>query len=119
MAKTLLIVDDSIMMRTVIRQVAERNGFTVVAEAGDGEAAISLFEELKPQYVTMDITMPKIDGLTALDRMMKLNSEAKVLMITALTDPAKAISALEKGALASLRKPITQESLQLALEDLG
>jgi two-component system chemotaxis response regulator CheY len=69
MAKTVLITDDTAFMRMTLRNVIEKNGYEVVGEAANGEEAITLYQELKPDLVTMDITMPKVDGITASRRL--------------------------------------------------
>lgn len=73
MAKTVLIADDTAFMRMTLRNVIEKNGYQVVGEAADGEEAIALYRELQPDLVTMDITMPKMDGITAIKEIMRID----------------------------------------------
>jgi len=108
----LLIVDDSNIMRRAIEKYLDGTGVSLVGTAGDGETALRLFRELLPDLVTLDITMPRMDGLTCLDEMMKIKPDAKVLIISALKDPATGIQALKKGARGFLPKPFTQVELK-------
>ena len=76
----LLIVDDSLLMRKMVeKNLAEKN-FTIVGTAGDGEEAIRLFKETLPDLVTLDIIIPKINGLTVLTEMLKIKSDAKIII---------------------------------------
>lgn len=103
----LLIVDDSLMMRKVVeRSLAEKN-FTIVGTAPDGVEALRIFNESNPDLVTMDISMPKMDGLTCLTEMRKTNKDAKILMISSQTDNATVSEAMEKGASGVLGKPFS------------
>ncbi len=71
MANRILIVDDAAFMRMMIKDILSKNGYEVVAEAADGAQAVEKYKELKPDLVTMDITMPEMDGITALKRKLK------------------------------------------------
>ncbi|MDR2608184.1 MAG: response regulator, partial [Treponema sp.] len=84
----LLIVDDSNIMRRAIEKYLASRQFTLVGTAADGEAALQLFSKHLPDLVTLDITMPRMDGLACLDQMLKLKPDVKVLIISALKDPA-------------------------------
>ena len=107
----LLIVDDSLMMRKIVeRSLAEKN-FTVVGSAADGEEGLRLFTETLPDLVTLDISMPKMDGLTVLVEMIKIKSDAKILMITSQSDTATLSQVMEKGAAGILTKPFTAEQI--------
>jgi two-component system chemotaxis response regulator CheY len=79
MAKTVMITDDTAFMRMTLKNVIEKNGYTVVAEAADGEEAVALYKEFRPDMVTMDITMPKMDGITAIKEIMKIDPMPKSL----------------------------------------
>ena len=107
----LLIVDDSMIMRKAVeRGLAEKN-FTVVGSAPDGEEAMRLFKENLPDLVTLDISMPKMDGLSCLVEMLKLKKDTKILMISSQTDTATVSEALEKGAAGVLAKPFSSAQL--------
>ena len=103
----LLIVDDSLMMRKAVeRSLAEKN-FTLAGSAADGEEALRIFTETLPDLVTLDISMPKIDGMTALVEMLKIKPDTKILMVTSQSDNFTAEEALEKGAAGVLAKPFS------------
>lgn len=80
MSKRILIVDDAAFMRMMIKDILVKNGFEVVGEAQDGVEAVEKYAELKPDLVTLDITMPEKDGLTALKEILSSDSDAKVIM---------------------------------------
>ena len=105
----LLIVDDSSMMRKIVERSLSAENFTVVGSAADGEEALRIFAETLPDLVTLDISMPKMDGLTVLVEMLKIKRDAKIMMITSQTDSATSKEALEKGASCVLGKPFTAE----------
>ncbi len=101
----ILIVDDSKTSRKLLRELLEENGFDVVGEASNGEEGYSLFKELRPDLVTMDITMPKMDGIECLSLIRKEDDKAKVIMITAAGQREKMVEALKRGAEDFLTKP--------------
>src|SRR5260221_11819830 len=94
----LLIVDDSSVIRRAIERGIESGEIHEVDQAEDGEQAIQLYAEKQHDIITLDITMPKMDGLTCLDRLMRINPEAKILIISALRDRTTAIRAIKQGA---------------------
>ena len=101
----LLIVDDSLIMRKAVeRSLAEKN-FTIVGLAANGEEGLRIFEESLPDLVTLDISMPIMDGITCLEEMLKIKSDAKIIMITSQTDKVTAAEVMGKGAAAVLGKP--------------
>ncbi len=108
----LLIVDDSNIMRRAINKYLKDFDLEIVGTAGDGEAALTLCKEKKPDIVTLDITMPKMDGLTCLTEILKIAPKTKVLIISALKDNATGLQALKKGAMGFLPKPFTPGELQ-------
>ncbi len=112
----LLIVDDSALIRRAIDKFLGKGDIDIVGQAGDGVKALELFKEHGPDVVTLDITMPEMDGLTCLEEMMKVKANAKVLVISALTKPGIAIDALDKGAKHFLKKPFTESELLEAFE---
>ena len=116
----LLIVDDSLIMRRAIERSVARGHtrFTQVHTATTGIQAVELFARHKPDVVTMDITMPDMDGLSAVDQIIKLNPRALILVVSALADKATAVEAIKRGAQGFLLKPITAESVQTALDDI-
>ena len=86
--------------------------------AMNGRAAVEEFARFQPDVVTMDITMPEMDGLTAVELILRSNPRALILMVSALADRATAVEAIKRGASGFLLKPITSETIQRALDDL-
>jgi len=111
-----MIVDDSTVIRTIIGGVLRGLNVEIVAEAGNGPDALELFEQHRPDFVTMDITIPEIDGMTCLKEILKRKPDTRVLMITAVSDKAVAMSAMEAGAAGFLNKPVSPSALKEAVE---
>ncbi len=107
----ILVVDDSKMSRKMLRAILEEGGYTVIAEASNGEEGLEAFKQYRPQVVTMDITMPRMDGIVALDRIKAYDSKAKVVMITAAGQQQKIIEALKLGAQKFITKPFEQNEV--------
>lgn len=105
MAYKILIVDDAAFMRMMIKDILTKNGFEVVGEAADGAQAVSLYQELQPDLVTMDITMPEMDGITALKEIKAVNPSAKIIMCSAMGQQAMVIDAIQAGARDFIVKP--------------
>lgn len=105
MANRILIVDDAAFMRMMIRDILTKNGYEVVGEAQDGAQAVERYKELKPDLVTMDITMPEMDGIAALKEIRALDPEAKVIMCSAMGQQAMVIDAIQAGAKDFVVKP--------------
>ncbi|MDQ0245694.1 two-component system chemotaxis response regulator CheY [Bacillus fengqiuensis] len=105
MSKRILIVDDAAFMRMMIKDILSKNGYDVVAEAADGMQAIEKYNEHQPDLVTMDITMPEMDGITALKEIKKINPSAKVIMCSAMGQQAMVIDAIQAGAKDFIVKP--------------
>lgn len=114
----LLIVDDSMIMRTALEKFTAELGLELVGKAGDGKTALAMFKEHNPDVVTLDITMPEMDGLTVLGHMMEINPAAKVLVVTAITEKSVAIDALKKGAKGFLNKPFSEEKIKTAIKEI-
>ena len=114
----LLIVDDSLIMRRAIERSIGRTRFTEVHTATTGLLAVEMFERHRPDVVTMDITMPDMDGLAAVDEIMKRNPRAVILVVSALADKATAVEAVKRGAQGFLLKPVTAQSVQAAIDDI-
>ena len=114
----LLVVDDSLIVRRTVERHLRASRFQEVRMASNGLEAIAAFEEFRPDVVTLDITMPEMDGLAAVEILRKKNTGAIILIISALADRSTAVEAMNRGAHGFLLKPITPEGLHLALEDL-
>lgn len=109
MGKTILVVDDAAFMRMMIKEILTKNGYQVVGEADNGLNAIDKYEELKPDLVTMDITMPEMDGITAVKEIRKKNPNAKIIMCSAMGQQAMVIDAIQAGARDFIVKPFQPE----------
>lgn len=100
-----LIVDDNAFMRTTLKNVLTGAGFDVVGEADDGVAAIEAYAGLRPDLVTMDITMPNLDGVQALRRLKEIDPRARVIMVSAMGQEALVVEAISAGAADFVVKP--------------
>lgn len=114
----LMIVDDSSIIRKAIQKYSAKYNLELVGMAADGKAALELFSQTLPDIVTLDITMPEMDGLSALDAMMQINPDAKVVVISAQSDKSTAIEALEKGAYDFIGKPFGEDKLDRVLQKI-
>lgn len=112
-------MDDTAFMRLTLRRALERFGHEVVGEAADGEEAVRAFQELRPDLVTMDITMPKMDGLTAIRQIRTLDPRARIIVCSAMGQKPMVIEALEAGAQDFLVKPFDADRVREALERLN
>ena len=110
--KSVLIVDDAMFMRHTLRQILEKNGFLVVAEAENGLMGAQKYGELLPDIVTMDLTMPGMGGLEAIRQLKEQAPEAKILVISALGQKHAVFEALQLGAKNYIVKPINEGILQ-------
>jgi len=111
MAMNILIVDDLAFMRMVLKDIVEKAGFRVVAMATDGEEAIQMYQDKRPDVVILDITMPKMDGITALKRILKIDPNAKVIMCSALGQQRLIVEAIKIGAKDFIVKPFQPERI--------
>ncbi|MCZ0702573.1 two-component system chemotaxis response regulator CheY [Natronobacillus azotifigens] len=116
MAKKVLIVDDAAFMRMMIKDILSKNGFDVVGEAADGVQAVEKYQELTPDLVTMDITMPEKDGIAALKEIKAINSNAIVIMCSAMGQQAMVIDAIQAGAKDFIVKPFQAERVIEAIQ---
>ncbi|MEQ8549355.1 MAG: response regulator [Cyclobacteriaceae bacterium] len=114
----LLIVDDSSIMRRIIEKNLASYDIEIIGMASNGEDAIEIIKEKKPDVITLDITMPGMDGLACLDQIMIFHPKAKVMIITALSDKLTGLKALDKGARGFLYKPVNAADLEKAFNRL-
>lgn len=118
MEKTVLIVDDATFMRMMIKDILINAGFTVVGEATNGRRAVELYAETRPDIVTMDITMPEMDGIMAIKEILKIHEDARILVCSAMGQRELVVEALEAGAQDFLIKPFKAESVIDAIHNI-
>jgi two-component system, chemotaxis family, chemotaxis protein CheY len=114
----LMIVDDSNIMRRRIERSQQFEDLQLVGTAGNGLEALELFKKTDPDVVTMDLTMPQMDGIECIGRLVMLKPAVRILVISALADKATAVEAMEKGANGFLNKPFTDRQLNEAIAEL-
>lgn len=111
MTLRVMVVDDALFMRNMLKDIFIRAGYDVVAEAENGEVAINLYREMKPDLVTMDIVMPKKSGIEALQEIMASDPEACVVMVSALGQDSLVLEAVESGAKDFIVKPFKENKV--------
>ena len=114
----LMIVDDSNLIRRRIERSQQIDRLAVVGTAANGREAIGVFKRTQPDVVTMDLTMPEMDGIACVEQLLALNPKVLILVVSALADKDTAVEAIEKGANGFLCKPFTDRQLNDALEEL-
>lgn len=112
----LMIVDDSIIIRKAIQKYSAKYNLELVGLAADGKTAIELFSQTLPDIVTLDITMPEVNGLMVLEAIMEIKPETKVIIISAQSDKSTALEALEKGAVDFIGKPFGEDKLDKVMQ---
>lgn len=116
MGARVLIVDDLAFIKLIIRDTLEKTGFEVAGEASNGVEAVDMYKRLKPDIVLMDITMPRMDGIQALQEIMKADSAAKVIMCSALGQQKLIIQSIQLGAKDFIVKPFKPERIVGAIK---
>ena len=116
MAKNILICDDAAFMRMMIKDILTKNGYNIVGEAENGAKAVEKYNELKPDLVLMDITMPEMDGIEALKKIKALDPGAKIIMCSAMGQQAMVIEAIQAGAKDFIVKPFQAERVLEAVK---
>ena len=114
----LLIVDDSNVIRRRIERCQQVADLQVVGMASNGVEAVEVFQRTDPDIVTMDITMPRMDGIECVERLVAIKPDILILVVSALADKATAVEAMERGAIGFLSKPFSDRQLNEALEEL-
>ena len=114
----LMIVDDSNIMRRRIERSQQFEELEVVGTAGNGLEALEMFRKTDPDMVTMDLTMPQMDGIECIAKLVQLKPAVRILVISALADKATAVEAMERGANGFLNKPFTDRQLNEAIAEL-
>lgn len=113
---TVLVVDDSALIRKMLIKLLNDNGYQVIGEATNGEEGVELYKELEPDIVTLDITMPVMDGVTALKKIKEYDPEAMVAMISAAGQKDKLMDALREGAELFFTKPFNAQEVITSLK---
>jgi two-component system chemotaxis response regulator CheY len=114
--KKVLVVDDSASMRKTIKKLLEKLGCKVVSEAKDGFDAIKKYKRYKPDFITMDISMPNMDGIEAVKKLIEIDQNIKIIMITSLGEQVKVMEAIIAGAKGYILKPLSAEYLKLNID---
>ena len=113
---SVLIVDDALFMRQLIRQALEPVGYTIAGEAENGREGVELYRDCRPDLVTMDIVMPEMDGLSALEHIKSIDAEAQVVMITAVDQRDAMMRAMKLGVADFIVKPFDEDRIVSAVE---
>ncbi len=116
MGARVLVVDDAAFMRMMIKNILTSNGYEVVGEAENGVQAVEKYKELKPDLVTMDITMPEMDGITAVKEIKKIDPNARIIMCSAMGQQSMVIEAIQAGAKDFIVKPFNPQRVLEAVE---
>lgn len=111
MSIKIMIVDDTAFMRMTLKKILTEGGFTVVGEAGDGAQAVQLYKAIRPELVTLDITMPVMDGLQAAKEILAFDPLARIIMVSAMGQQAMVVSAIKSGAKDFIVKPFDAERI--------
>ncbi|NLM83188.1 MAG: response regulator [Clostridiales bacterium] len=115
----IMVVDDAAFMRITIKNMLKKSAHEVVAEAENGKVAVERYKQFLPDIVTMDITMPEMDGLKALKEIMAINPKAKVIMVSAMGQEAMVREAILSGAKGFIVKPFKEEGIIAAIDKLA
>lgn len=118
MSKRILVVDDAAFMRMMLKDILTKNGYTVVGEAENGVVAVEKYKELRPDLVTMDITMPEKDGITAVREIRAIDPNAKIIMCSAMGQQAMVIDSIQAGAKDFIVKPFQPERVLEAVSKI-
>lgn len=115
---SILIVDDSVVMRKNLKNILIQGGYNIADEAVNGKEALAKYKEHRPDYVTMDINMPEMDGLEAVKNIIAFDPAARIVMISSLSEKNMVMEALKNGAKYYVLKPVTYEKVQEAIKKI-
>ncbi|MGL4739075.1 MAG: response regulator [Cellulosilyticaceae bacterium] len=115
---TVLVVDDAIFMRTVLKKMLTEAEFKVIGEAGNGIEAIELAKKLTPDVITLDITMPEMDGIEAIEGILEVSPESKIIMCSAMGQQSKVVEAIKRGAKDFIVKPFEKARVLQAINNV-
>lgn len=113
-----LVVDDAKFMRVTLKNLLEEAGHEVIGEAANGVEAVEKYQELNPDVVTMDITMPEMDGIEAIKRILGEDPRAKIIVVSAMGQKAMVVEAIQAGAKDFVVKPIKADKMKDAMQKL-
>ncbi len=112
----ILVTDDARFMRLMLVKILKRQGHEIVGEAQNGEEAIEKYARLRPELLTMDVVMPKLNGIKAVQKIMQLDPRARIIMVTALGQEAMVKEAIKSGAKDYVVKPFKTDQVIKAVE---
>ena len=115
----ILLVDDAAFMRMILRNILTKHGHEIVGEASNGAEAVQLYKELSPDLVTMDITMPEMDGIQAVKAIMEINPKAVIIMCSAMGQQAMVVESIQAGAKDFIIKPFQEDRVLEAITKAG
>lgn len=118
MAKRILITDDALFMRVTLRNILEKNGYEIAGEAANGRESLEMYQKVKPDLVTMDITMPEMDGISALKEIKKVDPNATIVMCTAMGQKQMVMEAVSAGAKDFIVKPFQPDKVLESIQKL-
>lgn len=111
MGHRILLVDDSLVIRLILTRILKPAGYKILGEAGDGQEALAKYKELQPDLVIMDLTMPLMMGIEAVQAIRDYDPEARIVMCSALGQKSLILEAMEAGALDYITKPFTPQKV--------
>lgn len=115
---TFVVVDDAVFMRTVLKKMLEEASYRVVGEAGNGLEAIEVAKRFQPDIMTLDITMPEMDGLQAIEGILEASPHTKIIMCSAMGQQSRVVEAIKKGAKDFIVKPFEKARVIQAIENV-
>ncbi len=118
MAKRILITDDALFMRVTLKNILTKNGYEIAGEAANGRESVEMYKTTKPDLVTMDITMPEMDGISAVKEIRSFDPNAKIIMCTAMGQKNMVMEAVTAGARDFIVKPFQPEKVLEAVNKL-
>lgn len=116
MGKRIMIVDDAKFMREMLKAILTKSGYEVVGEAGNGHEAIKMYQKCKPDLVTMDITMPEMNGIEGVKAIRGIDPDANIIMCSAMSQQSMVLSAIQAGAKSFIVKPFKADQIVKVIE---
>lgn len=113
----ILIVDDAVFMRTILKKMLVEAEFTIIGEAANGLDAIEKAKNFQPDVITLDITMPDMDGLTAIPKILEVSPDSKIIMCSAMGQKSMVVEALKSGAKEFIVKPFEKSRVLQAIKN--